>query len=170
MSCTLRPSPRLSSAPHLVPALCLGVIGLFSALTLCAPARAAAINESIPDAQGLVQLEERASSAKPREQCILYTQLVHTMTEKAGKELYDGETEKAATTLSEVNRVTHLIEANIAKDAKGLKDAEILMQHTTHRMGQFLHLVNGDDKEKVQATLKRLDQVNDHLLTQVFAQ
>jgi len=43
-----------------------------------------------------------------------------------------------------------------------------MMHHTTYRLAEYLHLVSGDDKDTVQATLKQLDQVNDELLTQVF--
>src|SRR5580698_10415677 len=92
-----RPVLRLSTALHLAQRLTL--LSLFSALYLSSPAHAAAIVESIPTAEGIAQLEQRASMANPREQCFLYTELVHTMTEKAGKELSDGDTAQAAATL-----------------------------------------------------------------------
>jgi hypothetical protein len=151
------------------PALHLAVLGLFSALSLAVPAHAAAIDESIPTSEGLAQLEQRASLADPREQCFLYTELVHAMTEKAGKEIASGEQEEAAATLRQVNKFAHLIQMNLAKDTRRLKNAEILMHHTTYRLAEVLHLVSGDDKDTVQATLKQLDQVNDQLLTQVFS-
>jgi hypothetical protein len=142
---------------------------LFFALCLAVPAHAAAIDESIPTTEGLAQLELRASQAKPREQCFLYTELVHTMTEKAGKEIANGDTDKAAATLKMVDKYAHLIHLNLANDTKRLKNAEMLMHHTTYRLAEDLHLVSGDDKVTVQATLKQLDQVNDELLTQVFS-
>ena len=166
-----RPSHRSSTALHLAPRLFkIGLIqlGLFSALYLAVPAHAAAFDESIPTPEVIAQLEERASHAAPREQCFLYTELVHTMTEKAGKELSSGDTEQAAVTLKQVNRYAHLIHINLANDTKRLKSAEMLMHHTTYRLAEFLHLVSGDDKVTVQATLKQLDQVNDELLNQVF--
>lgn len=157
-------SPRTRFAP----ALHLASFGLFSTLFLAGPARAATIDESIPSADTLAQLELRASQAKPREQCFLYTQLVHAMTEIAGKELSDGDTEQAASTLKQVDKYAHLIQVNLAHDTKRLKDAEMLMHHTTYRLGQYLHLVSGDDQQTVKDTLKQLDQVNDAILTQVF--
>jgi hypothetical protein len=160
-------TPRLTSALHLTQRSIL--LGLFSALYLAAPARAAAIDESIPTPATLAQLEARASEAKPREQCFLYTELVHTMTEKAGKEIADGDSEGAAATLKQVNMLAHLIHINLANDTKRLKTAEMLMHHTTYRLAEYLHLVSGEDKATVQATLKQLDQVNDELLTQVFS-
>jgi hypothetical protein len=136
------------------------------ALTI--PAHAAAIDETIPTPELLAQLQQRASLAKPREQCFLYTELVHTMTEKAGKELANGDIDEAAATLKQVNQIARLIHMNLANDTKRLKNAEMLMHHTTYRLAEYLHLVSGEDKTTVQATLKQLDQVNDELLTQVF--
>jgi putative cell wall-binding protein len=166
MSCTLRSSAR-SALQH--NALHLACLSLFSAFFLSVPLRAAAIDESIPDSDGLAQLEQRASQASPREQCFLYAQLVHTMTEKAGKEIAEGDIDKANATLKQINQFAHMIQVNLAKDTKRLKDAEMLMHHTTYRLAEYLHRVSGDDKTTVQATLKQLDQVNDELLTQVFS-
>jgi hypothetical protein len=90
------------------------------------------------------------------------------MTEEAGKQISDGDTEQAAVTLKQVNRYAHLIHVNLARDTKQLKNAEMLMHNTTYRLAQFLHLVSGDDKKNVQDTLAQLDQVNDEMLNQVF--
>jgi hypothetical protein len=153
------------------PALCLASFSLLSTLVLTVPthaARSSAADEAIPSPEVLAQLELRASQANPREQCFLYTELVHTMTAKAGKEISDGETEQAAATLKKVNLYAHLIHINLARDTKRLKNAEMLMHSTTYRLAQYLHLVSGEDKATVQDTLKQLDQVNDELLSQVF--
>ena len=165
MSCLLRRPLRLTYRSS--PALCLASFGLLSTLCLTVPARAAA-DEAIPSPEIIAQLEQRASQANPREQAFLYTELVHTMTAKAGKEISDGETEEAAQTLKKVNIYAHLIHVNLARDTKRLKNAEMLMHNTTYRLGQYLHLVSGDDKATVQDTLKQLDQVNDEILSQVF--
>jgi hypothetical protein len=155
-----RPADHIALALH---------VASYGILTLClvVPARAA-IDESIPSADALVQLEQRASEAKPREQCFLYTQLVHAMTEKAGKEISDGETEQADSTLKQVNHYAHLIQMNLARDTRRIKDAQVLMHHTTYKLAQYMHLVSGDDQQTVKDTLKQLDRVNDQLLTQVF--
>ena|ERR1019366_9510141 len=165
MSSPLRNPSRL--AFRFGPALQLASFGLISTLWFAVPVRAASNDLSTPEA--LAQLELRASQANPREQCFLYTEIIHSMTEKAGKEISDGETEQAAVTLKQVNRYAHLIHLNLARDTKRLKNAEMLMHSTTYRLAQVLHLVSGDDKQTVQDTLKQLDQVNDELLTQVFS-
>jgi len=150
------------------PALPLACLGLLSTLCVGIPAHAASNKQPIPDAEIIAQLELRASQANPREQAFLYTQLVHTMTEQAGKEISDGETEQATATLKKVSFYARIIHQNIARDTKRLKDAEELMHNATYRLGQVLHMVSGDDKKTVQETLKQLDQVNDEMLTQVF--
>ena len=165
MSCLLRIDRPVA---RLAPALSLTSLGLCLALSFTVPAHAAAIKEAMPTADGLAQLEQRARDAKPREQCFLYTELVHTMTEMAGKEISDGETEQATSTLKKVDQYAHLIQINLARDTKRLKDAQVLMHHTTYKLAQYLHLVSDNDKQTVQDTLKQLNQVNEDLLTQVF--
>jgi hypothetical protein len=44
----------------------------------------------------------------------------------------------------------------------------MLMHHTTHKLGDYLHAASGEDRPVLEATLKHLDQVQDELLTQVF--
>jgi hypothetical protein len=146
--------------------LSLACLALLSTLLVTLPAHAK--DKGVPTAVDIAQLEQRASQASPREQPFLYTELVNDMTEQAGKQLNDGETEQAAATLKKVNTYAHLIHVNLARDTKRLKDAEELMHRTTYKLAQFLHLVSGPDKDTVQATLTQLDQVNDELLTQVF--
>ena len=137
-------------------------------LTLCTPACAAAIDESIPDAQTLSQLEARAEQANPRDQCFLYTELIHTMTEMAGKELRSGDLEQAAIMLKQINHYAQLIHMDLASNTKRLKNAEMLMEHTTFKLNEFLHQSSSEDRPTLQATLKRLDQVHDELLAQVL--
>lgn len=127
----------------------------------------AAINETIPDAQTLSQMEQRAQAANPRDQCYLYTELVHTMTEMAVKQIADGD-ENTNTVLRQIDHYSNLIQASLAKNTKHLKNAEMLMHHTTRRLAESLHLASGDDRSNVQATLKQLDLVQDQILNQVF--
>jgi len=137
-------------------------------LAFCTPALASSIDEKLPDAQALSQLELRAEQANPRDQCFLYTELVHTMTEIAGKQMLDGDIDQASATLKKVEHYATLIHLNLANDTKRLKNAELLMHQTTYRLGEYLHKSSGEDRDTLQATLKRLDQVHDELLAQVF--
>jgi len=139
-------------------------------LSLCTTtSRAAGIDDIVPTPEAMIQLEQRAQAAAPRDQCFLYTELVHSMTELAGKQMLDGDTDRASVTLKKVERYAHLIHVNLARDAKRLKYAEMLMHHTTHRLGDYMHAASGDDRVVLQATLKQLDQVQAEILSQVFA-
>jgi hypothetical protein len=132
------------------------------------PSRAATLDESIPDPQFIAQLESRALQAKPREQCFLYAEIVHSMTRLAGKQFLDGDVEEASATLKKIEHYAQLIHQQLANDTRRVKDAEMLMQHTTVHMGEAMHRASGDDRAELQATLKHLDHVHDELLAQVF--
>lgn len=141
------------------------VFALFLVLT---PPVHAAIDETVPDAQALSQLELRAQQADPRDQCYLYTELVHTMTEMAVQQIVNGDDDQANATLTKIAKYAQLISASMARNTKRLKNAEMLMHHTTLRLAQSLHLASSDDRTTVQATLKQLDLVQNQLLDQVF--
>src|SRR5271156_6285846 len=137
-------------------------------LSLCAPARAFSGGEILPDAQALAQLELRAQQAGPRDQCFLYTELVHTMTEIAGKQMMNGDVDQAAATLKKVNYYAQLIHISMADNTKRLKNAEMLLHHTTYRLGEYLHKASSEDQATLNATLKQLDKVHDELLAEVL--
>jgi hypothetical protein len=137
-------------------------------LAFCTPVHASSIDENLPDAQTLAQLELRAQQAGPRDQCFLYTELVHTMTEIAGKQMMDGDVDQAAATLKKVNHYAQLIHVSMADNAKRLKNAEMLLHHTTYRLGEYLHKASSEDQATLNATLKQLDKVHDELLAEVL--
>ena len=143
--------------------LTLRSIAALSLFFLVLPARAAA-NESIPTPEALARLEVRAAQAKPRDQCFLYTELVHGLTQQAAAQLAADDTEQAAATLRQIDQDAHLIQRSLTHNSNRLKEAQKLLHDTTFRLGQLLHLVSGDDR----ATVQELNQLNDELLTQVF--
>lgn len=131
-------------------------------------AHAASVDENLPDAQALAQLEIRAQQAGPRDQCFLYTELVHTMTEIAGKQMLDGDIDKASDTLKKVNHYALLIHMDLASNSKRIKNAEMLMHHTTYKLSEYLHRASGEDQDTLKATLKQLDKVHEELLAEVL--
>jgi hypothetical protein len=147
-----------------------GLLAVCIVLSFCTPVRAAGgIDKSIIlDDQAIMQLEQRAEQANPREQCFLYTELVSAMTEVAGKQIKDGDTDRATATLKKVANYANRIHMNLARDTKRLKNAEMLMHRTTYRLTEYLHLASTEDKPTLQAALKQLSQVQRELLTQVF--
>jgi hypothetical protein len=137
-------------------------------LTLC-PFAYAGFNENLPDSQTLSQLEIRAQQANPRDQCFLYTELVHTMTELAAKQLLDGDADAASATLKKVEHYAQLIHLGLSSDTKRLKNAEMLMHHTAYRLGDLVRAASSEDRPVLTATLKQLDQVQTEILLQLFS-
>jgi hypothetical protein len=141
---------------------------ILSLAFLLPTAASCAVDEKIPDAQTLIQLQQKASQADPREQCFLYAELVHDMTELAGRQMSAGEAEEASKTLHAVQQYATKIHMGVASDSKKLKNAEILMRHTAFRLKDILSAASLDDRPALDATLKQLDQVQAEMMLQVF--
>lgn len=156
VSSATRPSARFA-----------GIVLLFAATAL--PSARAASHDVIPfDSQGLSELESRAQQAGPRDQCFLYTELVNGMTELAAKQVLEGDLQQASVTLKRVEHYTELIHLGLARDTKRIKNAEMLMHRTTYRLNEILHKASADDRVVLQSTLKKLNGIQDELLTQVL--
>lgn len=142
-------------------------VSLLFLIPACTPSLAA--DKVVLDEQQLLQLEQKAEQANPRDQCFLYTELVAAMTDLAGHQMRDGDPDRAAATLKKVAQYAQLIRSSISHDAKRMKNAEKLMHDTTFRLTQYLHSASYEDKPTLQATLQQLNQVQSELLTQVFS-
>ena len=132
-------------------------------------ARAFAGGDEALDAASLANLEARAEHAAAREQCFLYTELVHDYVEVAGKQMAAGDMESATASLKRVQAYAEHIHAGLAKDTKRVKNAEMLVHLTAFHLSQLMHLISSEDEAVLQATLKQLNKVHDELLAQVFA-
>jgi len=132
-------------------------------------ARASSTEAVLMDAAALTQMEQQAANAQPREQCFLYTQVLQDWTEVEGRQLADGQDEQALATLQHMELLAAKLHSALMKDAKRLKDAELVMSRTTRRLSDMVHVASGDSREKLQATLKHMNDVHAELLTQVFA-
>ena len=129
---------------------------------------ALAMDEKALDPHSLLLLQERASQATPKEQCFLYAELVHDMTELAGRQLSAGNTELASETLHNVQQYAAKIHMGVTNDSKRLKTAEILVRHTAFRLKDILSAASLEDRPTLDATLKQLDQVEAEMMLQVF--
>jgi hypothetical protein len=141
---------------------------VLSALALslsCVPAFA--IDERV-DQQTMAALLVKAEQAAPKEQCFLYAELVHQMTELAGQQYSSGDGDHASETLRLVQKYAEKIHMGVAQDGKKLKNAEELMRHTSFRLTGILNAASYDDRQALQATLKQLEQVQTELMMQVF--
>jgi pyridoxal/pyridoxine/pyridoxamine kinase len=117
----------------------------------------------------LVQMEERAAHADLREKCYLFTELVKGYSDIASQQIAAGQMERASISLQHIQHVTDLIHAALAGNAKKLKEAELMLHAASHRLGETIRYVSAEDKATVQMTLRKLDKLNDEMLTLVFA-
>ena len=118
------------------------------------------------DPVAISALAAKANLASPKDQCFLYAELVHQMTELAGRQLSAGE--DASATLLAVKNYTEKIHLGVANDTKRIKNAQILMEHTAFRLNEYLHSAALDDRPVVAETLQNLNQVQNELMMQVF--
>src|ERR1700677_4450371 len=81
-----------------------------------------AVDEKIGDPQAMVALIAKAVQAQPKEQCFLYAELVHQMTELAGQQLSAGD-ERASETLHQFQKYAQKIHMGVAEDGKKLKNS-----------------------------------------------
>jgi hypothetical protein len=118
--------------------------------------------------EGITALESRASQAQPREQCFLYAELVHQMTELSVRQYASGEVGKATDLLKRVQQFAQKIHLSMAQNDKRIKNAEILLSHTAFRLSEMLHASSYEDREVVQDTLADVRQAQKETMLQVF--
>ena len=139
---------------------------LISILSLtCLRASASALDDSLA---AVAALQVKADQAQPRDRCLLYARLVSRMTDLAAHQLNSGDSGQASETLKLVQQYAEKIHVGVAKDSKKLKDAELLMQHTSFRLQDILSGAPYEDRQTLEATLKQLNQVQTQLMMQVF--
>jgi hypothetical protein len=134
----------------------------------CPPQAHAGIDEKQPDAVSIAALELRANQAQPKEQCFLYAELVHEMIEYSSAQYAAGEVDKAADTLKRVHGFAQKIHMIMANDEKRLKNAQILLRHTSFRLTELLHVSNIEDRPLVEETLSQLNAIQTETMMQVF--
>ncbi len=141
----------------------------FLACTLARPALASGPAEIGLDATALIGLEQRAAAAEPKERCYLYTELLHGWTELAGRSMASGNDLDAAQAIARADSDVIQLKAAIANDSKRLKNAELILEHTAHRLSDMVRVASMDQHDPMQAVLRHLNSVHDVLLAQIFA-
>jgi hypothetical protein len=132
------------------------------------PVCAAGIDDKIPDQQSIDALAAKARVAPPREQCFIYAELVHEMTEFSVRQYAAGDVEKAAGLLKQIQELTHKIHLASADDNKRMRNTEILLRHTAFRLTGLLHSTSFEDQTLVAETLADVNQVQSETMMQVF--
>ena len=144
-------------------------LALFLLVSLAAlPACASSFDDKIPDQQSIDALQIRAEQAQPRDQCFLYTQLIHEMTEFSLRNYAAGDVDKATTMLRKIQLLSHKIHLSMSDDDKRLKNAEILLRHTAFRLTEMLHNSSFEDRPLVQETLAQVNQAQSEAMMHVF--
>lgn len=132
-------------------------------------ARASHPDESPLDAAALLQLEQRADVAQPRDQCYMFAEVLHGLTELAGREIAAGDDQDANTTLTHIDSVAAKMQKVSAANAKRLKNAELLLEHVTRRLNDMAHVVSGSQRGAMQATLQSIDHLHTQVLAVIFS-
>jgi len=147
----------------------VGLLLLSFSILISFPASslASSPDEAPLDAAALAQMEQRADAAQPRDQCYLFTQVLHGLTELAGRQIAAGD--DASATLQRIDVVALKVEKTSADNPKRLKNAELLLEHITRRLTDMAHVVSGGEQTAMQSTLQQLDKVHTAVLAMVFA-
>lgn len=144
----------------------LAVFSLLLATTI--PVCAYSPEEKLADADSISALQARILQAQPKEQCFLYAELMHQMTEFSIREYSAGNVDHASDLLKQIQQIAHHVHLSVAEDNKRLKQAEILLRHTAFRLSEMLHLSSFDDRPLVEQTLAQVNKAENDAMMQVF--
>ena len=138
-------------------------------LTAPSMAFASSPDEAALDSLALIQMEQRVELADQREQCYLYAEVLHGLTELAGRQIASNQFDEATATIRQMDLVANKLQAASARDARRLKNVEQLLEHTAHRFKDVVRAVSSEDRDAMQRTLSRLDALHAEVLAKVFA-
>src|SRR5580704_16371599 len=144
----------------------LAVLILLPAIAI--QARAYTPDEKIPDQESISALEAKIPQAQPREQCFLYAELIHQMTEFSVRQYAAGNVDKASDLLKQIQLLAHRVHLSVSDDNKRLKNAEILLRHTAFRLTEMLHSSSFEDRPLVAQTLAQVNKAENEAMLQVF--
>jgi len=132
------------------------------------PARASSPDATPADQETIDALEAKAVQAQPREQCFLYAEIVHQMTELSIRQYAAGDVGKATGLLKQIQQFAQKIHFGLGDNDKRLKNSEMLLSHTAFRLHEMLHVSNMEDRPLVEETLSQVNQAQNATMMQVF--
>jgi hypothetical protein len=141
---------------------------LLTIAAFAVPAFASSPDDKPIDQDSIAALQARIIQAQPREQCFLYAELIHEMTEFSLKQYAAGDVDKATDLLKQVQTITHKMHLSVGENDKRLKNAEILLRHTAFRLTEMLHNSSMDDRPLVQETLVQVNKAQSETMLEVF--
>lgn len=141
---------------------------LLAIAAISIPAYASTPDDKQIDQDTITALEARIPQAQPREQCFLYAELIHDMTEFSLKQYAAGDVDKANSLLKQIQALTHKMHLSVGENDKRLKNAQILLRHTAFRLNEMLHNSSYEDRPLVAATLAQVNKAQDETMLEVF--
>jgi putative protein kinase ArgK-like GTPase of G3E family len=135
---------------------------------LAAPVCALGADDHQPNEQSITELQQKIQTAHPREQCFLYAELIHDMTEMSIQQYAAGNNKKGNALLRQVQEITHKLHKTVSENDKRLKKAEILLRRTVFRLSEMLHDTGYQDRKVVATTLQSVSQADNDAMLQVF--
>ncbi|QMV17447.1 hypothetical protein GOB94_01010 [Granulicella sp. 5B5] len=121
------------------------------------------------DAVTLTHMEEQAAQANPRDRCYRYAEVLAALTELEGQQIAAGQEAQARVTMQQMNDIAAKVQAEAVGNAKRLKDTEMMLERTTRRVSDMVHVVGYAQESAMQATLQHLNAVHTKVLAMVFA-
>jgi hypothetical protein len=141
---------------------------LLAIAAISIPAYASTPDDKQIDQDTITALEARIPQAQPREQCFLYAELIHDMTEFSLKQYAAGDVDKANSLLKQIQALTRKMHLSVGENDKRLKNAQILLRHTAFRLNEMLHNSSYEDRPLVAATLAQVNKAQDETMLEVF--
>lgn len=132
------------------------------------PAGAASPDQKGPDPEAIAALETRIEQAPAREQCYLYAELIHEMTEFSVRQYSAGDVQKGNALLQRVQQMAHKLHLAVGGNDKRIKNAEILLRHTAFRLNEMLHASDYENRPLLEQTLAQVNQADNEAMMQVF--
>lgn len=121
------------------------------------------------DAVTLTHMEQQAAQANPRERCYRYAEVLAALTELEGQQITAGQEADARATMLQMNEVAAKVQAEAVGNAKKLKDTEMVLERTTRRVSDMVHVAGYEQESALRATLQHLNAVHTTVLGMVFA-
>lgn len=145
-------------------------MALLVAVSLTVAPVFAASSDDVPSEQQAIEaLEAKASQAQPRDQCFLYAEIMHRMTELSLRQYAAGDVSRAAMLLKQVQQLSHKVHLSVARNDKRLKHAELLLSSTAFRLTELLHSSDYQDQPLIRQTIADVNQAQDDAMMQVFS-
>ena len=146
-------------------------MALLLAFSLTAiPVYAASAGDIPSEQQAIEALEVKANQAQPRDQCFLYAEILHRMSDLSMRQFAAGDAVHATSLLKQIQQISHKIHLSVARNDKRLKHAEILLSSTAFRLTEMLHSSDYEDRPLIKQTIADVNKAQDAAMMQVFDQ